>query len=242
MIISASKLEKSVGRFNQRLLLACLSTGFKPTVIYASGSQAKLASLYRGMALTRGDCLGACTTGASTLELIAQAQPSIVAMHDDLPDLSVESLAKQAKEIHPEIRTVAIIGKLDQLTQDSANSIIVADQDMLVHPETHSLMAMAVVTNTSYQSPSILKRLNELSQEPPADVKGIHSLTPRERQLLEAYALGLSNRETADLLGLSVRTVQTYSANLMRKLGTNNRQKALRNALALGFTALGQLF
>lgn len=42
-------------------------------------------------------------------------------------------------------------------------------------------------------------------------------LTPRERQLLEAYALGLSNQETARRLGLSVRTMQTYSSNLLKK-------------------------
>jgi DNA-binding NarL/FixJ family response regulator len=242
MIISASKLEKSVGRFNQRFLLACLSTGFKPTVVYASGSQAKLASYYRGMAFTRGDCLGACTKGASTLELIAQTKPSIVVMHDDLPDLTVESLAKQAKYIHPKIRTFAIIDKLDQFTGDAANSVVVADQDLLSHVETHSLASMAIVTNTSYQSPSILKRLDDLSQEAPADFKGVYHLIHRERQLLEAYALGLSNKETAELLGLSVRTVQTYSTNLLQKLGVNNRQKALRQAVKLGFSFMGKLF
>jgi DNA-binding NarL/FixJ family response regulator len=67
-------------------------------------------------------------------------------------------------------------------------------------------------------------------------------LTPRERQLLEAYALGLSNQETARRLGLSVRTMQTYSSNLLKKLGVNNRQKALRRAISLGFNAVIRRF
>jgi DNA-binding NarL/FixJ family response regulator len=58
--------------------------------------------------------------------------------------------------------------------------------------------------------------------------------------LLEAYALGLSNQETANRLGLSVRTVQTYSSNLLQKLGVNNRQKALLRAMSLGAHALAR--
>jgi DNA-binding NarL/FixJ family response regulator len=60
--------------------------------------------------------------------------------------------------------------------------------------------------------------------------------------LLEAYALGLSNQETARRLGLSVRTMQTYSSNLLKKLGVNNRQKALRRAISLGFNAVIRRF
>ncbi len=97
---------------------------------------------------------------------------------------------------------------------------------------------MAVVSNTSYFSPSIVHHFAELNQQP-ANVDGnIIHLSLRDRQLLEAYALGLSNQETAKRLGLSVRTVQTYSVNLLQRLGVNNRQKALRRAVGLGFNAL----
>jgi DNA-binding NarL/FixJ family response regulator len=106
---------------------------------------------------------------------------------------------------------------------------------------TVTLMTMAVATNTSYHSPTILGRFNELNQKPAAPIEGINLLTKRERQLLEAYALGLSNQETADKTGLSVRSIQTYSGNLLQKLGTNNRQRALRRALSLGLTELGHL-
>ncbi|PHX87174.1 MAG: hypothetical protein CK536_07415 [Synechococcus sp. Baikal-G1] len=52
----------------------------------------------------------------------------------------------------------------------------------------------------------------------------------------------MSNRETAEKTGLSVRSIQTYSGNLLQKLGTNNRQRALRRALSMGLTELGHLF
>jgi DNA-binding NarL/FixJ family response regulator len=208
--------------------------------VYASGSQFLLVNLYRGMSL-KADCRGACTTAASTLDLLHRIKPGILIVYGDLPDQSLGGLIEQAKAIQPSLRTIAIVTRHDQFMNDCPSPIIIADQDFLYHPETTTLMAMAVVTNTTYHSPLILSRLGQLDQQPPAVLEGVYKLSLRERQLLEAYALGLSNKETAERLGLTVRTVQTYSTNLLQKLGTNNRQKALRRAISLGFHALGEI-
>jgi DNA-binding NarL/FixJ family response regulator len=240
MIIPPKQLRRAVGEFQGRFLLACLSSGFVPTVVYAANSQNLLANLYRGMGRTEHHCLGACTTGASAMELIAAVKPGILAMSDDLPDMALAELAVQARTIHPALRTVAFITKLDKLSPSPSNPILVFDQDILIHAETTTLMSMAVVTNTSYNSPTILHHLNEHHQQPFHPCQGTFQLSMRERQLLEAYALGLSNQETANRLGLSVRTVQTYSSNLLQRLGVNNRQKALLRAMSLGFNALAR--
>ena len=226
MIIPPEQLRRAVGGFQGRFLLACLSSGFEPTVVYASNCQNLLANLYLGMGRTRTEhhCLGACTTGASAMELIAAVKPGILAMADDLPDMALEELAVQARAIQPALRTVAFITKLDKLSPSPANPILVSDQDFLIHPETSTLMSMAVVTNTSYNSPTILQHFKERNQKPSHPAEGTFQLSLRERQLLEAYALGLSNQETANRLGLSVRTVQTYSSNLLQRLDVNNRQ------------------
>jgi DNA-binding NarL/FixJ family response regulator len=241
MIIPPDRLEKALGKFQGRFLLACLSSGFEPTVVYAAGSQLQLTNLYRGMGANRGDCLGACTTGAAALEHLCRVKPNLLVMCDDLPDMTLGSLVDQARKLQPAIRTIAILSRIHKFHHDIHSPIIVADQDLLIHPETVTLMTMAVATNTSYHSPTILGRFNELSQKPAAPIEGTNLLTRRERQLLEAYALGLSNQETAKQLCLSPRTVQTYSSELLQKLGANNRQKALVQAMRLGFKALGRL-
>jgi DNA-binding NarL/FixJ family response regulator len=184
MIIPPDQLEKALGTFQGRFLLACLSSGFEPTVVYAAGSQLQLANLYHAMGANRGDCLGACTTGAAALEHLGRVKPNLLLMCDDLLDMTIVSLMDQAKELQPAIRTIAIISNINQFNDPSKSPIIVADQDLLVHAETVTLMTMAVATR-------------------------------RERQLLEAYALGLSNQETAKQLCLSPRTVQTYSSQLL---------------------------
>ena len=238
MMFLPSQLEETAGRFQARFLLACLSSGFEPTVVYVSAAQLQLVNLYRAMGSNHKDCLGACTTGAAAIELVARTRPGILLMVDDLPDYSLVDLFSQARKVHPCLRSFAVVTKLDQFDSGTGLPIIVADQDLLVHPQTITLIAMAAVTNTSYHSPSIQKRLKELGQRPSGYAEDIFHLSLREQQLLEAYALGLSNKETAERLGLSVRTVQTYSTNLLHKLGVNNRQKALRRAISLGYKAL----
>ena len=102
--------------------------------------------------------------------------------------------------------------------------IVVAEPDVLDYPTTTGFVSPALITNTSFFSPSIQTRLQELEHSPPEDYPGKVPLSLRERQLLEAYALGLTNQETAIKLDLSVRSVQTCSGNLLKKLGINNRQ------------------
>lgn len=60
------------------------------------------------------------------------------------------------------------------------------------------------------------------------------TLSPRERQVLELLARGHTNREVADLLSLSVKTVETHRARLSDKLGSQNRADIVRAAIRLG--------
>ena len=99
------------------------------------------------------------------MELIAAVKPGILAMADDLPDMALEELAVQARAIEPALRTVAFITKLDKLSPSPANPILVSDKDLLIHTETSTLMSMAVVTNTSYNSPTILQHFMERNQK-----------------------------------------------------------------------------
>jgi len=59
-------------------------------------------------------------------------------------------------------------------------------------------------------------------------------LSPRERQVLELLAHGHTNREVADRLALSVKTVETHRARLGDKLGLHTRADLVRLAIELG--------
>lgn len=60
------------------------------------------------------------------------------------------------------------------------------------------------------------------------------TLTPRQKEILRLVAQGLTNREVAGHLGISVRTVEVHRFNLMRRLKVRNVAQLLRQALILG--------
>lgn len=61
----------------------------------------------------------------------------------------------------------------------------------------------------------------------------LEALTPREREVMELLVEGRANKETADALGLSVRTVEGHRARLMEKLGANSLADLVRIKLAI---------
>ena len=241
MIYTQKEMAQATTSFESRFRLAYLSVDFNPTIVFACRSKVLLANAYRGMVIKR-HFLGGATTGLGALELVAKFKPNILAICDDLPDLSVESLISKARQLHSRIRTAVFVTNLKAFYGYQDCPIVVAEDDVLDHPTTSGFVSLALITNTSYISPTIQERLQQLEQSPPEFYPGTVSLTRRERQLLEAYALGLTNQETAAKLGLSVRSVQSYSGNLLKKLGTSNRQRALRRAISMGLTELSHLF
>ncbi len=65
------------------------------------------------------------------------------------------------------------------------------------------------------------------------------SISPREREILQAVSIGLSNQEIADKYSISPSTVKTHLENIFRKLDVSNRTQAIGKAHALGlFEAL----
>jgi two-component system response regulator NreC len=64
------------------------------------------------------------------------------------------------------------------------------------------------------------------------------TLSDREREILKLIAEGQTNREIADTLFLSIKTVQAHRANLMRKLGMHDRTELVKYAIRKGIIGL----
>jgi DNA-binding NarL/FixJ family response regulator len=66
----------------------------------------------------------------------------------------------------------------------------------------------------------------------------VESLTPRETQVLELVADGLSNKAIAGMLGISDETVKFHLGSILGKLGASNRTDAVRIALQHGLVTI----
>ena len=79
----------------------------------------------------------------------------------------------------------------------------------------------------------LVAAVGEAADQPPAE-----ALTPREIDVLELLAEGLSNKGIARRLGISDQTVKFHVASIASKLGATNRTEAVRIALRRGLLTL----
>lgn len=99
-----------------------------------------------------------------------------------------------------------------------------ADAYLLKDSAVQDLVAaiQAVMAGRSYYSPAIQQSISELLREGGKPAQGIQGLTDREREVLTQLARGLSSKEIASALNISIRTVDAHRANLYRKLGVKS--------------------
>ncbi|MGH7231913.1 MAG: LuxR C-terminal-related transcriptional regulator [Nitrospiraceae bacterium] len=78
-----------------------------------------------------------------------------------------------------------------------------------------------------------IQRRGSRSDKKQGRTGGEHLLTPRQLEILRLVSEGLTNREIADHLDISVRTTEVHRFNLMRRLKVRNVAQLLRQALIL---------
>ncbi|MDE3089619.1 MAG: response regulator transcription factor [Chloroflexota bacterium] len=99
----------------------------------------------------------------------------------------------------------------------------------------------AVSQGEAFLYPSITKRLVEdylRRVESGQERDTFNGLTDREREVLQLVAEGHTNKAIADLLNLSVRTVQNHRAHIMEKLGMHDRGELIKYAIQKGIIEL----
>lgn len=113
--------------------------------------------------------------------------------------------------------------------------------------DTHLLDAIrSVVKNQLYIDPAlgagVLQGLLEPMRVAPteSDKSNADNLSLRERQVLTLLAHGYTNREAAEKLGLSMRSVETYRSRMADKLGFQSRVDLVRYALEMGWLKQGE--
>ena len=173
------------------------------------------------------------------LKVVGEASDGLEAIRcvrDHIPDMILHDLSMPRMtglEAIKEIKRVNADTKIIVLTVHSTEEYILATlqagADGYVLKDAHSTELMTAIRHVlegrSYLSPSISGTIIDglLQGKKAAEIRSAwDTLTQREKEVLKLVAEGHKNKDIADLLCISVKTVEKHRANLMEKLGLHN--------------------
>ena len=182
-----------------------------------------------------------CGEAANGDEAVARAlelRPDVVVMDLRMSGAELDGIdATRAITANPNAPKVLVLSMYDDPAfMDQALAAGAAGYARKRDADTDLLSAIrAVARGEAYLAPALttvmLKRIS--APEGEQDDQG-RDLSERELEVLRHLALGYNNRQIAETLGLSVKTIETYKARVMEKLGVTGRAALVRYALAHG--------
>ncbi len=169
--------------------------------------------------------VGEAGDGAEVLRQVETLCPDLVLLDVTMPPVNGIETAKQLKKKHPEVIVLFLTMHEDEGLLHEALRVGAAGYVVKRAEQAEILQAIyAVSEGDLYVHPSMTRAL--LHQAITSEQRrgaAVEPLTPRELDVLRLLARGNTNRQTAAVLGLSVRTVENHRANLMGKLGISSR-------------------
>lgn len=149
-----------------------------------------------------------------------------------MPGMSGLALQARLGELGSRLPVIIMTGHGDV---DSARQAFRADAvDFLEKPLDQARLLAAIQEAYEQQSKQQARHTTHAAAEQRLDC-----LTPRELEVMQLVVAGRHNRDIAQDLGISVRTVEVHKARMMAKLGTKNIAELVRLSMASGMDAPG---
>lgn len=215
------------------------------TKILIAEDHALLREGLRSLIEANGDyeVVGEARDGREALRSAQKLNPDIVLMDLCMPNVNGMEAIKAIKLRMPEIKIIAVTAhRSDEHVRVSleagANGYVLKD-------DTHQDLLKAIdaaLNGKVFLSPGIANRIvtGFLGQgDDDRPTKSWSALTTREREVIKLIAEGRKNREIAEYLSISIKTVEKHRANLMKKLGLHNASELTTYALENGLVRSG---
>jgi RNA polymerase sigma factor (sigma-70 family) len=174
------------------------------------------------------EIVGEASTGREAVERARRLGPDVVLMDVRMPDLDGIEATRELARAAPDTR-VLILTTFEQDDYVFGALRAGASGFLLKRTRPEELIAAVrtIAAGDSLLSPSVTSRvIDRMAQQPMpelADRAKLDELTPREREVLELIARGLSNREIANKLVVEESTVRTHVKRILMKLELRDR-------------------
>jgi two-component system, NarL family, response regulator NreC len=179
--------------------------------------------------------------GQKAINLARELHPHVVIMDISMPDMNGIDATRKIISDLPETKVIALSMHADRhfvtgMLEAGASGYLLKDCafEELVNA-IHTVLA-----NHTYLSPSIADIVvkNYVSKASGNSVVVSSELTPRERELLQLLAEGMTAKQIAAELHVSVKTVETHRRNITQKLGAASVAELIKYAIREGLTTI----
>lgn len=206
--------------------------------ILLADDHAILRSGLRLMLSTQPDLevVGEASNGMETIEKCEELQPHLILLDISMPGLSGLDILPALRRVAPGVKILILTMHddrhyLQEALRNGASGYVLkkaADTELIT-------AIQAVLKGEFYVHHSMMRFvLEEVLDNQPSPLDEWNQLSEREQQVLQMVALGYTSAEIAEKLTLSPKTVETYRARGMEKLGLRSRAALVRYALQHG--------
>jgi two-component system response regulator NreC len=180
------------------------------------------------------DVVATAANGRDAVRLALQHQPDVAVLDLSMPEMNGMAAAAAIRSASPRTAILALTRHADEAYVLSLLRAGAAGYVLKQSPSSELLKAIrTAAAGRRYLDPTLEPSLWQRSS---ADgLPGGTTPTHREKQVLQRLALGLSNKEIANELDISVKTVEVHKGNGMKRLGLRSRSDLVRFALLHGW-------
>ena len=172
------------------------------------------------------EIIGEAQDGREAVRCVEKLEPDLLLMDLSMPRMSGMDAIREIKKRYPDIKIIALtVHKTEEYLlatlQAGADGYVLKDA-------THDELVLAiknVMRGKSYLSPGVSEKVIEgylEGKESNRPRSSWETLSQREREVLKLIAEGYKNKEIAEDLCISLKTVEKHRANLMKKLDLHN--------------------
>jgi DNA-binding NarL/FixJ family response regulator len=185
------------------------------------------------------ELVGKSATGQTALKIIREQQPDVAIVDISMPEINGIALARRLTEECPNVRVVILTLYEERSFLRQALAAGAKGYVLKRSAAENLVRAIRVVQfGDMYVDPAVADEIRENVSAPVGAARQIGNvlgLTERESSVLKFSARGLTIKEIAGRLELSAKTVETYKARAIEKLGLKTRAEVVRFASAQGW-------
>ncbi|GLI33236.1 response regulator [Desulforhabdus amnigena] len=214
-----------------------------PIRVFLADDHAVVRDGLRFLLEVEGDIsvVGDASNGRQTVQQVMELHPDVVIMDIAMPDLNGIEATKQVSQNCPEV--LVIILSVYATSEHIFRALQAGAQGYLLKESAGKEVVKAVravYSGRRYLSRKIEDTLIEdyVLQRQASSKSPLERLSAREREVLQLVVEGNSSAVIAEILNLSVKSVETYRSRLMQKLGINDLPGLVKFAIQHGLTPL----